>query len=173
MDKQLCGVAVLVGAPDGDHDCQDQMRELADRIKQLINDFEPRAEVKVLAAIASKESKAKNIDLVHHIFTRDSRPMDPVIVLDRQRKRARINGTWVKLTPTEFGIFLFLAENPIQRTRREIMEQIWSNPSAINERTLDVHIRRLRKAIGDRDEIIESIRSVGYRFNPHQRVEIK
>lgn len=171
--KQLCGMGVLIAAPEGEHDCQPQMRELADRIRAVINDFEPRAEVKILAAVAKPEVRGSNMQIVEKIFGTRDKTEDSIVRLDLKNRRARVNGVWVKLTPTEFRILNFLAQNPISRTRREIMEQAWSDPSVIAERTLDVHIRRLRERIGDRDEIIESIRSVGYRFNPYQKVEIK
>lgn len=171
--KKLCGMAVYVAAPDGEHNCHDQMRELADQIRQVIRDYEPRAGIRIVAAIGEPTSGENNLELLEKIFnTRDKMP-DPIVLVDQRRQQVKIHGEWIKPTATEYRIFTFLAEDPVPRTRKEIIEATWISGQKINERTLDVHVRRLRERIRDRDDIIQSVRTIGYLFNPQQKIEFR
>lgn len=77
----------------------------------------------------------------------------------------------IALTFKEFELLSLLAKNPGRVfTRNEILDAIWGNEYALETRTVDVHIRRLRmkfKKAGNNDFLIESIRYVGYRYRSH------
>ena len=70
------------------------------------------------------------------------------------------------MTKTEFEILVLLAENPKRLfSREEIIEKAWKEITYITERTVDVHITRLRKKLGDYGSHITNRSGYGYRFN--------
>src|SRR5690606_29896246 len=72
----------------------------------------------------------------------------------------------IALTKTEFEILALLAENPDRVFSREkIIETIWEETTYITERTVDVHITRLRKKMGDFGQAITNRSGYGYRFD--------
>ena len=88
------------------------------------------------------------------------------IVIDLNLKEFSIKGEQISLTKTEFEIVVFLAENPERViSREEIIDRVWKESSFITERTVDVHITRLRKKLGDRASLISNRSGYGYRFN--------
>jgi len=65
----------------------------------------------------------------------------------------------------EFQLLFFLASNPGKVMKREtLLKEIWGNDVYVIDRTIDVHIRKLREKLGKYSEIIETIKGVGYRF---------
>ncbi len=87
--------------------------------------------------------------------------------IDFQTKELLIGGTVVPLTKTEFEILSLLATHPARLlSREEIIDRIWKDSPYITERTVDVHITRLRKKMGDKASWITSRAGYGYRFNP-------
>ncbi len=85
--------------------------------------------------------------------------------MDMVTHRVKRGGEPVQLGPTEFRLLKHFMEHPGRVFSRErLMDQIWGHDSYIEPRTIDVHIRRLRKAInaGDRPDIIRTVRSAGY-----------
>ena len=89
------------------------------------------------------------------------------IVIDREKKELSIDNNKINLTKTEFEILLLLAENPNRIFSREVMiEKIWSEAPYTTERTVDVHIARLRKKMGNHASVIINRSGYGYRFNP-------
>jgi len=72
------------------------------------------------------------------------------------------------LGPTEYRLLVFMIENPNRVfTRESLLNQVWSRSAFVEERTVDVHILRLRKAlsVGDFDRYIQTVRGMGYRFS--------
>jgi len=89
------------------------------------------------------------------------------IVIDRENKELTIEKNKIILTKTEFEILLLLAENPNRLFSREVMiEKIWKEAPYITERTVDVHIARLRKKMGNYASVIINRSGYGYRFDP-------
>ncbi len=89
------------------------------------------------------------------------------IVLDRDAHRVTRNGREVRLGPTEFRLLEFLMESPGRVfSRTQLLDGVWGHDVYVDERTVDVHIGRLRKAINrgrDRDPI-RTVRGAGYAF---------
>ncbi len=86
--------------------------------------------------------------------------------LDMQAKEMSIDGNVVPLTKTEFEILALLMANPARLfTRDEIIDRVWRDAPYITERTVDVHITRLRKKMGAFGAMIVSRAGYGYRFN--------
>ncbi len=89
------------------------------------------------------------------------------LVMDLSTKELTIGGEAVALTKTEFEILALLAQNPSRIfSREEIIDRLWTDAPYTTERTVDVHITRLRKKLGARAAWISSRAGYGYRFNP-------
>ena len=87
------------------------------------------------------------------------------INIDRQQHRVVIEGAEVKLTPTEFKLLWALIRQPGRTfNRQELMDAGMGDDALVLERTVDVHIKSLRQKLGDRGDLIETVRGVGYRF---------
>jgi len=87
------------------------------------------------------------------------------IEMDLASHRVRRDGDTVPLGPTEFRLLRHFLEHPGRVFSRErLLDSVWGRESDIEPRTVDVHIRRLRKAInhGDRPDLIRTVRSAGY-----------
>ena len=52
-------------------------------------------------------------------------------------------------------------------SRAQLLDRVWGSDNYVEDRTVDVHIRRLRKALGDHESMVETVRGTGYRFNPN------
>lgn len=93
--------------------------------------------------------------------------------LDPLAHRVFAGGRPVEMGPTEFRLLQFLMSHPERAySRAQLLDQVWGANVYIDERTVDVHVRRLRKALepagpGDRDfgEFIQTVRGTGYRFS--------
>jgi two-component system, OmpR family, phosphate regulon response regulator PhoB len=90
------------------------------------------------------------------------------IILDRETKRVRRSGRELHLGPTEFRMLEFLMEKPGRVfSRAQLLDGVWGIDAEIDERTVDVHVGRLRKAINrprDKDPI-RTVRGTGYSFD--------
>jgi len=83
-----------------------------------------------------------------------------------QSKEVKIGDEIVPLTKTEFEILALLAQNPTRvYPRQHIISQVWKDTIYITERTVDVHITRLRKKLGAKGSLISSRAGFGYKFN--------
>ena len=87
------------------------------------------------------------------------------VVMDLAAHRVRRNGRELHLGPTEFRLLRFFLENPGRVfTREQLLDRVWGRDIYVEPRTVDVHIRRLRKAINGPKErdLIRTVRSAGY-----------
>ena len=87
------------------------------------------------------------------------------LVLDRIEKRVYRDKKEIQLGPTEFRLLEFFLVNPKRvYSRDQILENVWPNNINVESRTIDVHIRRLRKSINiqNKKELIRTVRSSGY-----------
>lgn len=87
------------------------------------------------------------------------------IEMDVDAHRVRRGGRAVQLGPTEFRLLRHLMENPGRVFSRErLLDAIWPRDRDIDVRTVDVHVRRLRKALnhGDEQDLVRTVRSAGY-----------
>jgi two-component system phosphate regulon response regulator PhoB len=85
--------------------------------------------------------------------------------IDRVRHLATVDGQKLDLTPTEFRLLECLLRQPGRAfTRPQLMDVAIGEGAIVLERTIDVHIKTLRKKLGPAMEYIETVRGVGYRF---------
>lgn len=85
------------------------------------------------------------------------------LIIDRQKYRVQKNDEEIILPRKEFEILMFLASSPEQVfSRNDIFEKIWDDNVIVGDRTIDVHIRKLREKIGE--HFIKTVKGVGYKF---------
>jgi two-component system phosphate regulon response regulator PhoB len=93
------------------------------------------------------------------------------IVIDRHSHRALYRDQELPLTPTEFRLLEVLIRQAGRAfTRYELMDAAIGEDAIVLERTIDVHIKSLRKKLGEAGELIETVRGVGYRFHEPRMV---
>lgn len=87
------------------------------------------------------------------------------VVIDPQRHEVRVDDEAILLTATEFRLLHFLASHPGRVfTRDHLLTRVIGDDAIVIDRNIDVHVRAIRKKLGGRRELIETIRGVGYRF---------
>lgn len=98
---------------------------------------------------------------------------DPHLELDFIRKCASVDARRLVLTRKEYDLLALLVENAGEIIPRQVLlMQVWGYSNEIRTRTLDVHIRRLRKKLGAYSEqYIETIFGIGYRFQPFRMAQ--
>jgi two-component system, OmpR family, phosphate regulon response regulator PhoB len=122
------------------------MRELVARVRALLRRVKPEALANVLAL--------------------------GDLALDRDTKRVTRGGGELHLGPTEFRLLEFLMQNPGRVYSRErLLDNVWGREVYIDERTVDVHVGRLRKAlqVGGQPDPIRTVRGAGYAFDEKYR----
>ncbi len=86
--------------------------------------------------------------------------------LDKETHRVRRRGRELHLGPTEFRLLEFLMQNPGRvYTRAQLLDGVWGRDVYVDERTVDVHVGRLRKALGHGRDPIRTVRGSGYSFD--------
>ncbi len=86
------------------------------------------------------------------------------LVIDKAKYQVTINGQEVPLTLTEFKILAILASAPGRVYTRELLLQKIQGEAFVDERNIDVHVRSIRKKLGEENDYIVTVRGVGYRF---------
>jgi len=85
--------------------------------------------------------------------------------IDLVRHQVTYRGETLTLTSTEFNLLVLLTQNRGKVfTRDQILDKAWKEESFVVDRTVDVHVRRLRQKLGQASQFIETVRGVGYRF---------
>jgi two-component system, OmpR family, phosphate regulon response regulator PhoB len=90
------------------------------------------------------------------------------LVVDAASQRVTARGETLKLGPTEYRLLHFFVSNPERvYSREQVLDRVWGHGVYVEERTVDVHIRRLRKALSPHgyDQYIQTVRGTGYRFS--------
>ena len=120
--------------------------------------FSPRELLARIKALMRRRSPQRTDDAVEAKGLR----------LDPATHRASGNGRVLNLGPTEFRLLhYFMTHAERVHTRTQLLDQVWGEQVFVEERTVDVHIRRLRKALEEtgHDTLIETVRGTGYRFS--------
>jgi len=93
------------------------------------------------------------------------------ITLISDEHRVLILGQPITISPTEYRLLEFFLSNQDRLfSRSQLLDQVWGRHSSIEERTVDVHIRRLRKLLSNfgKENLIQTVRGFGYRFSENQ-----
>ena len=98
------------------------------------------------------------------------------VIIDEASYTAKVHGTPLNLTYKEFELLKYLAAHPGRVfTREQLLHEVWGYDYYGGTRTVDVHVRRLRAKLGtDHEQLIGTVRNVGYRFAParHENTEV-
>ncbi|ACY33944.1 chemotaxis protein CheY [Comamonas testosteroni] len=88
------------------------------------------------------------------------------LVLDAAAHRVSWQGDLLKIGPTEFKLLNYLMKHPERvHSRAQLLDKVWGDHVFIEERTVDVHVKRLRESLGVAGVLIETVRGAGYRFS--------
>ena len=190
VETEARGFALYVGVDEATAATAGiSLSELVTALRKTVAELVPNAAAETYAAVAlaPKGIGGKPIDVVRTAL-RDPRaldkltlakePVDPTegakgIVIDPSRKKVFADGENAELTYKEFELLQYLIEHEGSTvSRREIIDVIWNEGEGEipNDRTIDVHIRRLRAKIAGYEDIIRTVRGGGYRFDKHPEV---
>jgi two-component system phosphate regulon response regulator PhoB len=88
------------------------------------------------------------------------------IMIDSERLQVSVAGRAVTLDQAEFKLLRFLVAHPERIfSRAQLLDKVWGDHTFIEERTVDVHIMRLRKSLGELSHYVQTVRGVGYKFS--------
>ena len=190
LETEARGFALYVGVDENTAAAAGAtLSELVIALRKTVSELVPDAASETYAAVAlaPKGIGGKPIDVVRTAL-RDPRALDKLtmvkeqhdpleaqkgIVIDPSRKKVFADGENADLTYKEFELLQYLIEHEGSTiSRREIIDQIWNDGDGEipNDRTIDVHIRRLRSKIAGYEDIIRTVRGGGYRFDKHPEV---
>ena len=87
------------------------------------------------------------------------------LALDAGTHRVSWHGKSLKVGPTEFKLLQYLMRNPERvHSRAQLLDKVWGDHVFIEERTVDVHVKRLRESLGPAARLLETVRGAGYRI---------
>jgi DNA-binding winged helix-turn-helix (wHTH) protein len=159
---------------------------LVEALRAVTAELAPDAETYAAVALAPAGLGGRDVDIVRRALA-DRVPAgtpaaEPAkrrrtgLTLDLGRKKLRIDGETAALTYREFELLQFLVLREGRTvSRTEIIDALWSEADheVPNERTIDVHVRRLRAKLGEYGEVVRTVRGGGYRFDRHADVVIR
>ncbi|WNV89117.1 winged helix-turn-helix domain-containing protein [Umezawaea sp. Da 62-37] len=98
----------------------------------------------------------------------------PAVRVFPDSRRVLHRGVPVELTRLEFDLLLHLCSQPRRVHRRAaLMHQVWGATTVVDTRTVDVHVRRIRRKLGDAAGVIGTVRGVGYRMDQEHQVRVE
>lgn len=162
---------------------------LVSALKELTAKLAPSAETYAAVALAPRGSGGRDVDVVRLALQdpsalarhRQEEPVDEPraregVIVDLSRKRVLLDEATAPLTYKEFELLQFLVLREGRTiARAELIDALWAagDDDAPNERTIDVHVRRLRSKLGGYEDIVRTVRGVGYRFDRHADVSVR
>jgi DNA-binding winged helix-turn-helix (wHTH) protein len=164
--------------------------KLAQEIRAYAQSLVTGAESYAAVAVAPAGTPGSALDVVRSTFgdptvntrqrTENPRPQQPQearpsgVLIDLARREVHLDGESLNLTFKEFELLNYLVENGTRTVGRdELLEGLWRNAEEVpNERTIDVHIRRLRSKLGRLANTVRTVRGQGYRFYEHPEVVV-
>ncbi|MCW2289591.1 winged helix-turn-helix domain-containing protein [Leucobacter luti] len=187
---EVRGFALYVGlADDKIADGDPRLGAIVTQIKQLVAQLAPAAETYAAVALAPEETGGRDVDVVRlalgdpaaHARQKQHEADDQDraasgVVLDLSRKRVLLDNVAAALTFREFELLQYLVLREGRTVSRdELITALWhdaSDEDTPSERTIDVHIRRLRVKLAQYQDIVRTVRGTGYRFDRHADVSI-
>ena len=184
------GFALYVGLDEFTAlDSGTDLTHVVEQLKGLLAQLVPGAETYAAVALAPAGAGGRDVDVVRlalqdpaALAKHRQTPEEPEakvrtgVVIDISRKRVALDGETAPLTYKEFELLQYLVLREGRTIdRHELIASLWSaaDDEIPNERTIDVHVRRLRAKLGDYEDIVRTVRGVGYRFDRHADVAIR
>ncbi|KGF21157.1 winged helix-turn-helix domain-containing protein [Pseudoglutamicibacter albus] len=166
------------------------LSRLSSQVTTFLQTLVPDAQTHAAVALAPASAGGSNIDVVRQCLgdptvsgNAPARAVptvaDPArhtvgVLIDLSRREVQLDGDILNLTHKEFELLNYLVENGSRTVgREELLESLWRGADEIpNERTIDVHIRRLRAKLGRLSNTVRTVRGQGYRFYDHPEVTV-
>jgi len=165
--------------------------KLAQEIRAYAQSLVAGAESYAAVAVAPASAPGSALDVVRSTFgdptagaarqraetarlQQAQEPRPSGVLIDLARREVALDGESLNLTFKEFELLNYLVENGTRTVGRdELLEGLWRNAEEVpNERTIDVHIRRLRSKLGRLANTVRTVRGQGYRFYEHPEVVV-
>ena len=162
---------------------------LVSALRKLTAELAPTAESYAAVALAPRGSGGRDVDVVRlalqdpaalarhrHQEPEDEEKHREGVIVDLSRKRVLLDEETAPLTYKEFELLQYLVLREGRTiARAELISSLWNagDDDAPNERTIDVHVRRLRSKLGGYEDIVRTVRGVGYRFDRHADVSVR
>ncbi len=187
---EVRGFALYVGlADDKIADGDPRLGAIVTQIKQLVAQLAPAAETYAAVALAPEATGGRDVDVVRLALgdpaaharqqQHDAADADRAasgVILDLSRKRVLLDNEPAALTFREFELLQYLVLREGRTvSREELISGLWhdaADEEVPSERTIDVHIRRLRVKLAQYQDIVRTVRGTGYRFDRHADVSI-
>ena len=164
------------------------LSEIVAQLRALAAQLSPSSETYAAVALAPRGAGGRDVDVVRlalqdpaalakhrHAPSDEDRARDGVVI-DLSRKRVLLDNDAANLTYKEFELLQYLVLREGRTIdRAELIASLWSadDSDIPNERTIDVHVRRLRAKLGDYEDIVRTVRGAGYRFDRHADVSVQ
>ncbi|MDJ0338664.1 winged helix-turn-helix domain-containing protein [Cryobacterium sp. PH31-O1] len=165
------------------------LNRIVEALKALAANIAPSAETYAAVALAPEGAGGRDVDVVrlalqdpaalaaHRAEPEELDRAQSGVVVDISRKRVILDNETAALTYKEFELLQYLVLREGRTIdRAEIIASLWNSADdedTPNERTIDVHVRRLRSKLGRYEDIVRTVRGVGYRFDRHADVAIR
>ncbi len=165
------------------------LHRLVEALKELAGELAPSAQTYAAVALAPQGSGGRDVDVVRlalqdpaalakrrQLDAPDADRHPAGVIVDISRKRVLLDGDPAALTYKEFELLQYLVLREGRTIERaELISSLWNadEDESPNERTIDVHVRRLRAKLGGYEDIVRTVRGVGYRFDRHADVSIR
>jgi two-component system catabolic regulation response regulator CreB len=153
---------IVLSSRDGEADRVAALETGAD--DYVTKPFSPREVVARVRAVLRRATPPANDD----DSARPNRPHRPPLAVDPGTRRARVEGHELELTRVEFDLLACLLGSPGRvYTRAELIDRVWGDGFAISDRTVDSHVKALRRKVSEAGAdpgLIETVRGVGYRI---------
>ena len=166
------------------------LKQLVIALKTLTNDLVPDAQTHAAVALAPRGAGGRDVDVVRLALQdptalaeqrgaqeQQTEPDSQGVVIDLSRRRVSLEGEGAALTFKEYELLQYLVLREGRTIpRSELVERLWqvgTEDEAPNERTIDVHVRRLRSKLGAYEDIVRTVRGAGYRFDRHPDVSVR
>jgi len=161
---------------------------LVDALRRTISELAPSADTYATVALAPEQAGGRDVDVVRlalkepgAVRRREQEShktaTEQGVVIDLSRKRIVIDGENTNLTYKEFELLQYLVLREGSTIERaELVDSLWQadeEEGAPGVRTIDVHVRRLRSKLGRYEDIVRTVRGVGYRFDRHADVAVR
>ncbi len=161
---------------------------IVEQLKRLAAQLVPTSETYAAVALAPRGAGGRDVDVVrlalqdpaalarHRTVVEDDVPVKGGVIIDLSRKRLLLDSETAAVTYKEFELLQYLVLREGRTIdRAELIASLWSADDAEkpNERTIDVHVRRLRAKLGAYEDIVRTVRGVGYRFDRHADVSVR
>ena len=125
----------------------------------VVKPFSPKELMMRVNAVIKRSNGGNNPELKKDIFTYEG------LSVDFSARIVTIDGNRVEMTPKEYELFFYMVKNKgLALTREKLISEVWGYDFFGDERTLDTHIKLLRKSLGEYSRCIVTLRGVGYRF---------